>query len=355
MSQRVWFSFFAIILSTRFLVGADLASAKRKYEEKEYDAALKESMALAEEGNADAQVLVGKMYMMGQGIPHRDRDLATKWFKAAAEQGNADGQFFTGSMCLKQDPTQGIKWLRLAADQGMQDAQYLLGKTYLGGILDVPRDLVQAAMWLRLAAKGNMAFYQSGLQTAEAQMTADQRTKAKALADQWSAKRSSASVEAPVFSSGQITAAPTTTAAPIAGAEPIATVDGQPIYERDLLSMAGPQLLELQNQEYQVKMNALHTLIRRKILQAEATRRGLPIEEFLKQEVDSKVPEPSEDEARGYYLATKSQNSLSFEAARPQIQQLLRGIEIQQAREWYADSLQANAKVTVRLPPASVR
>src|SRR5215469_9200655 len=109
LPHGVWFRFFAILLSTRFLVGSDLASAKRMYEEKEYDAALKESRPLAEQGNADAQVLVGKMYMMGQGIP-RDRDLAIKWFRAAAEQGNADGQFFVGSMCLKQDSAQGIKW-----------------------------------------------------------------------------------------------------------------------------------------------------------------------------------------------------------------------------------------------------
>src|SRR5215469_10939351 len=108
LPQVVWACFFVILLSTR-VFGADLASAKRNYEEKNYDAALRESRPLAEQGNAEAQVLVGKMYMMGQGIP-RDRDQALKWFRAAAEQGNADGQFFVGSMCLKQDSAQGIKW-----------------------------------------------------------------------------------------------------------------------------------------------------------------------------------------------------------------------------------------------------
>ena len=343
--QDVWFSFFAILFSTGFLLGADLASAKRKYEEKDYDAALKESKPLAEQGNADAQVLVGRMYLMGQGVP-RDRDQALKWFKAAAEQGSADGQFFVGSLSLKQDAAQGIKWLLLAADQGMQDAQYLLGKTYLGGTQDVPRDLVEAAKWLRLAANGNAGFYQTGLGMAEAQMTAEQRAKAKTFADEWAAKRSAAPIA---------TVPPVSTAETVATGDLIATVDAQPIYERDLLSVAGQKLVDLQNQEYQVKMDALHTLIRRRILEAEANRRGLPMEEFLKQEVDSKVPDPPEDEMRGYYLATKSQSGLSFEGARRQIQQLLRGLEIEQARERYADSLEGKAKVTVHLQPASVR
>jgi len=181
-----------IVLSAGLSRGADLASAKRDYQEKNYAAALKESAPLAEEGNADAQVLLGRMYMMGQGVD-QDRDRAMKWFKTAAVQGNADAQFFLGSMYLlpQQDVGEGLKWLRLSAEQGMQDAQYLLGKTYLQGIKDAPQDLVQAAMWLRLAATGNTDFYQNELRSAEGRLTADQLTKAKSLAAEWKPRRSS--------------------------------------------------------------------------------------------------------------------------------------------------------------------
>src|SRR5207245_2501358 len=56
---------------------------------------------------------------------------------------------------------------------------------------------------------------------------------------------------------------------------PIATVGGQPIYEQDLIQSLGPQLLQLRNQEYQLKSKALDDLIRQKLIEAEANKRGL--------------------------------------------------------------------------------
>src|SRR5215831_583236 len=80
--------------------------------------------------------------------------------------------------------------------------------------------------------------------------------------------------------------------------KPIAEVNGQPIYEQDLMTGAGPKLLELRDQEYKVKSDALNSVIRKKLIDREAQRKGITSEQLLKQEVDSKVPEPSDDEAR---------------------------------------------------------
>jgi hypothetical protein len=60
--------------------------------------------------------------------------------------------------------------------------------TYLQGDKGLPRDLVQAEMWLRLAAENNLDFYQNELLGAEGQMTADQIAKGKALAAAWKPK-----------------------------------------------------------------------------------------------------------------------------------------------------------------------
>jgi len=70
----------------------------------------------------------------------------------------------------QKDIAEGVKWLRLSAEQGQQDAQLILGKAYLQGAKELPRDPVIADMWLRLAAKGNLEFYQNELLAAEAQM-----------------------------------------------------------------------------------------------------------------------------------------------------------------------------------------
>ena len=134
----------------------------------------------------------------------------------------------------------------------------------------------------------------------------------------------------------------------------VATVDGQPIYEQDLMSVAGPSLVGLRDQEFKVKSDALNQLMRQKLIEAEAKKKGVTAEELLKQEVDSKIAEPSDDEAKGYYLAAKNESSLTFEEIEAQIKQLLRTAEIQQAREKYVESLRAKANVSVRLQSPKV-
>ncbi len=172
---------------------ADLKSAKHAFEQKDYAAAFKGFRPMAEQGNAEAQLYLGKMYMMGQGVL-KDENEAVKWFKASADQGNADAQFFVGSYYLLPhlDVAEGVKWLRLSADQGQQDAQLLLGKSYLQGDQNLPRDPVQADMWLRLATRNNLEFYQNELHAAEGQMTADQIAAGKALAAAWKPKAATA-------------------------------------------------------------------------------------------------------------------------------------------------------------------
>ena len=190
--RRISLFSFTLLLCTSFSTGADLASAKSLYEHKDYAAAFKQLAPLAEHGNADAQLILGKMYMGGQGVL-KDLDQAIKWFKASATQGNAEAQFFLGSVYLlpHKDIAEGVKWLRLSADQGNQDAQWLLGKAYLQGDKELPRDPVQAEMWLRLAARDNLEFYENNLRAAEGQMSADEVAKGKALAAAWKPKQRS--------------------------------------------------------------------------------------------------------------------------------------------------------------------
>jgi TPR repeat protein len=187
--QRLSLCAFTVLLCVSLSAGADLDSARRAYEQKDYATALKELTPLAEKGNADAQLILGKMYWMGQGVL-KDPDQAMKWFKASALQGNADAQFYLGSIYLlpHTDVAEGVKWLRLSADQGNQDAQWMLGKTYLQGAKEIPRDPVQAEMWLWLAAKDNLEFYQKGLLAAERELTPEQIASGKARAEAWKPK-----------------------------------------------------------------------------------------------------------------------------------------------------------------------
>src|SRR6266404_407167 len=88
-----------ILVCAGLSAGADLASANRAYEQKDYATALQGFMVLAEQGDADAQLTLGSMFLKGRGVL-KDPEKATKWFKASAVQGNAAAQFFLGSIYL---------------------------------------------------------------------------------------------------------------------------------------------------------------------------------------------------------------------------------------------------------------
>jgi uncharacterized protein len=180
---------FIVLLCAGLSAAADLETAKAAYEQKDYSTALKESTPLAKQGNAEAQVILGKMYLKGQGVI-TDPDEALKWFKASAVQGNAEAQFFLGSIYLlpQKDVAEGVKWTLLSAEQGNQDAQYVLGKAYIQGLPGLARDPVQAEMWLWLAAKDNLPFYQGELASAERQMSMNQLVSGRAKAVAWKPK-----------------------------------------------------------------------------------------------------------------------------------------------------------------------
>ena len=76
---------------------ADFDDGVAAYERGDFATALQEFRPLAEQGDADAQTLIGMMYNEGLGVPKNDAE-AVKWFHKAAEQGIAQAQFNLGSM-----------------------------------------------------------------------------------------------------------------------------------------------------------------------------------------------------------------------------------------------------------------
>jgi hypothetical protein len=117
--------------------------------------------AAAEKGDADAQYNLGYDYYYG--IPKDDK-LAVYWFQKAAEQGNANAQTMLG-ICyevgsgIKLDYKQAVFWYRKAAEQGTAIAQYNLGRCYDNGY-GVTKDYTQAVSWLEKAAKQGLTVAQ---------------------------------------------------------------------------------------------------------------------------------------------------------------------------------------------------
>src|SRR6266446_6910840 len=136
--------------------------------------------------------------------------------------------------------------------------------------------------------------------------------------------------------------------------EPLAVVAGQPIYDDDLLPFVQAQVFQLRVQEYEVKSKALENLVNQKLLEAEAKKKGIPTEKVLAQEVDAKVPEPTEAELQALYIVQKEQLRKSFDEIKAQLQQLLKQAKVQQARQDYYKRLREQAGVSILLKKPKV-
>ena len=161
----------------------------------DYATALGLIRPLAEQGDIDAQVVLGQIYYQGQGVA-QDYAMAMSWYRRAAEQGDSDAQYMMGRMYrsgqgVGQDYAIAITWYRKAAEQGDTDAQCMLGRMYQSGV-GVSQDFVQAHKWLNLAAARLGASEKEKLDAAlrerdalAAKMTPAQIEEAQKLAREW--------------------------------------------------------------------------------------------------------------------------------------------------------------------------
>ena len=136
---------------------------------------------------------------------------------------------------------------------------------------------------------------------------------------------------------------------PKLNAAPVAVVGGQTISDDDLLPYVQAQIYQLQMKEYEIKRKALDDVINQKLLEAEAKKKDIPSEKILQEEVDKKVPEPSEAELQAVYLVQKDQIKRSFDEVKPQLQQVLKQAKLQQARQDYYSHLREQAGVSILL------
>jgi uncharacterized protein len=166
----------------------------------DYGTALRVVRPLADQGNAKAQALLGKMYERGEGVA-QDLAEAVKWLRKAAEGGEVTAQdylgvlYATGDSGLEQDYSEAAKWYREAADQGNPHAQNSLGSMYAQG-MGVPQDYVQAYMWYNLAAESfstseteRRKWAAFGRDLVANKMTPAQITEAQTLARGWTPKK----------------------------------------------------------------------------------------------------------------------------------------------------------------------
>lgn len=142
----------------------------------------------AQQGDAGAQFWLGTGYEQGW-FGKADYREALKWLRRAAEHGDQDAQNSLGEMYEEGEgvPQSGViaaKWYSKAAEHvpdfgGAGQGRNNLGLLCLDGGRGVPKDVVRAYMWFRLAR------VEVNLADAKAQMTAAQVREGERMATAW--------------------------------------------------------------------------------------------------------------------------------------------------------------------------
>jgi protein-disulfide isomerase len=130
----------------------------------------------------------------------------------------------------------------------------------------------------------------------------------------------------------------------------VALVGGQPISEADIEAVAGPQLAQVRVQQEAIRQQALNDLISRRIIEREASSRGLTAEQVMRQ-VSSGVTVTDAD-VRAFYADHKAEFGKMPEAdALRQIEPRLLQQRQQDRQMAYVRELRAKAGVRILAEP----
>lgn len=148
-------------------------TGKDYYDQKQYSEAIKCFKASAEQGNADAQDMLGIIYsnLNNDKVVTVDNNEALRWFKKAAEQNHLLGILHLGHMKefgggCQVDYKEALSLYERAANGGCVEAQAYLGWVYLKGSCGLAQDKNKALIWYRKAAEqgdGNSQFFLGSL------------------------------------------------------------------------------------------------------------------------------------------------------------------------------------------------
>lgn len=160
--------------------------------------AIKIMQPLADRGDVNAQLFLGKLYEHYQGRTVYDSNTSApsnitesiKWFRKAAEQGNAEaqaqlGQFHYHGLGVPREFTEAAKWFRNAADQGNSLAESYLGGMYARGE-GVKQDYAEAYFWSSLAViNSKIQQLKKVRDQSAAQITAEEKSAIDKRVEEW--------------------------------------------------------------------------------------------------------------------------------------------------------------------------
>jgi protein-disulfide isomerase len=144
------------------------------------------------------------------------------------------------------------------------------------------------------------------------------------------------------------------TAAPAPKEKPVAVMGGEVLYEKDYLPPIQGEVQKIRMQEYDLRLRALEDAVNKRLLKAEAAKKGVSEEEWLRTEIDSKVEPPTQDEIDQEFVSQMFSSGGQAPESRDAVAEQLKKQFILEARDQYFQGLRRRAGVKILLLPPTV-
>jgi len=133
----------------------------------------------------------------------------------------------------------------------------------------------------------------------------------------------------------------------------VAEVNGDKLTAADLEQQEGSKLLQSRYAYYEVQRKALDDLIDQHLLEIQARKQNLTVDQLLDHEVNGKLPaEPTDDQVHVYYEGVETDKPFDQDM-KEKIRQHIHEARVTKAKAAYLKTLRSQAKIMVELAPPS--
>jgi predicted DsbA family dithiol-disulfide isomerase len=132
----------------------------------------------------------------------------------------------------------------------------------------------------------------------------------------------------------------------------LAQVNGEKLTAAELNQKEGSKLLQSRYEYYGAQRKALDDLIDQHLLQQQADREHITVDQLLQREVYSKLPpDPTDDQVRVYYEGMETDKS--YDELKDKIRQHIHDARANKAKAAYLVKLRSESKIFIDLAPPS--
>ncbi|MCH9813000.1 MAG: sel1 repeat family protein [Epsilonproteobacteria bacterium] len=121
------------------------------FEAKNYTSAYTLFLNLAEEGDCNAQNVIGNMLVLGLGIKE-DKTQGYSWYQKSAKQNHPEASYIYGTYCIEnKSESEGLRYIKQATDLNYPPALYYVAILHDQGLYGYKQNRTEAFMLYKKA------------------------------------------------------------------------------------------------------------------------------------------------------------------------------------------------------------